>query len=141
MYSRNTFDFTDHWPNFRYLQWNIPLSALSSISSITMRCENVQLPSTRADYINWKRMWESLALLKCLRRLKVEMVPATGSIPPQTKEMFTEAEDELLEPVLAMALEMRNGNRDFELLLGFEARPEGEIATGLESMGWRIARV
>ncbi|KAF2110177.1 hypothetical protein BDV96DRAFT_651323 [Lophiotrema nucula] len=128
LYKANTFDFTDHWPNTKYLQWNLPLTALNTLSHIAIACHGVSRHSNHSDFISWKKMWETLALMQGLRTLRVEMVTGTKHT---TRESLTEAEDELLEPVMQLDTLCCRGLANFELLLPFPACPEGTIANEL----------
>ncbi|KAF2192559.1 hypothetical protein K469DRAFT_717106 [Zopfia rhizophila CBS 207.26] len=121
MYSSNLFDFTDHWVNFKYLPWVIPLSAISSIAQVHMACYDVPLPSKNIGFTLWVRSWETLALLKGLRYLHVEL---TGSAewPKVTAEEMMEYGDEFLEPVKLVKWPMI-----FELVLPFPEKKDGKV--------------
>ncbi|KAF2741420.1 hypothetical protein EJ04DRAFT_547770 [Polyplosphaeria fusca] len=131
LYRTNIFDFSDHWCNIVYLPWNLPLSALSSISHVTVVCYNVPPPSIAMDYTIWKKMWEMLALMPGLRTLRVEMLnqqQASYGFTATPKELM-EAEDELLEPVKAVH---QRGLMDFKLFLPFPENPQGTAAEELK---------
>ncbi|KAF2476357.1 uncharacterized protein BDR25DRAFT_65400 [Lindgomyces ingoldianus] len=136
LYSTNTFDFTDHWLNLNYLPWLLPISALTTITQITMTCHGVQLPSAYLDFQLWKRTWETLFLCKALRYLHVELVPVAAHTTLATKTLMAAAEDEYLEPLRAVC---GMGIKVFELVLPFEEKEDGRVRG--ELVGCKIIRV
>ncbi|KAH7127006.1 hypothetical protein B0J11DRAFT_505715 [Dendryphion nanum] len=142
LYSRNTFDFSDHWPNIRFLQWNVPLTSLANITRITTICHGMTLPTIRSEDFNcWVKMWETLALLKALSYLRIQII-VNSEFEPITRQALTDTEDEILEPVKQMRWNLRDGLRTFELILPWDANiDDGEVGPILLDWGVRITRV
>ncbi|KAF2007273.1 hypothetical protein P154DRAFT_558567 [Amniculicola lignicola CBS 123094] len=134
LYTKNTFDFSNQWAHLRTLQWHIPLISLTHITSLTMKCHGVPLPSRRDQFLDWKLAWEAIALLKGLKYLRVELVAQptkTGDREAEAKAM--EAEEELLKPVRSVS-----AVRDFEIAVPW---PEREGGGRVEGLRCRIVRV
>ncbi|KAF2681370.1 hypothetical protein K458DRAFT_406703 [Lentithecium fluviatile CBS 122367] len=150
LYATTHFDFTDHWPLFQYLPWSLPLASINQIGHVRIVAHGVPFPDhtglPTADSIAWTKLWDTLALLKNLRVLEVEVVPPEeiGNVPPGMAGY--RLVDELLRPVLIMRVVVgsgeKTGRRKWVVKVPFGEEVDGSlIARGLESAGWRVERV
>lgn len=142
LYSTSYFDFSDHWPAFQYLPWSVPLTSMCHIAHVSITCHGVPLSSTTADFASWRKMWETLSLLKNLRNLRVEIV-APGNHVQLSREELTEEEDKMLAPMQKISDLLRECDKGvWVLVVPFDECTSGSgVAKSLEKDGWRIHRI
>ena len=140
LYAINTFDFSTHWPDIKYLQWSVPLISLSTISRITVICNDLYPPFIKtAEFGHWVAMWETFKLLKSLTRLRVQVLINPSQVRPLPLKHFTDSEDEILAPVRCLRFNLHEVLRNFALVLPWEGG-EGIVGRELEGWGVRITR-